>query len=228
MCNLHTAGDLQLARRMHVVGVPLDLGEFEDSLIIRQDRESVVHSIASSYISSHHIGLVIITYIKVVGNSPVPLRLCGFDLRLPWQECPATLLPDPADPLAPAIYKFPGNNGSRFDHSQIIWQSGKTLRRGNSHEGFLLAFEHDPLPIDFKHGVGVPVVLNIFDQFDEIHTQELTLTADRSVEWLPKPKLSPRRRNLFDKRDSRICESRCASRPAPRESKTVECAVSCK
>jgi hypothetical protein len=180
----------------------MDLEMFEEALIITQGEGLGENSIASRYLCRHFISLIIIVYIKIVGNSTVPLTLCSFQLNLLWKDSPASLLPDPADLFAPLTYRFPGQSGEQFDRSDVIVQSGKTLRRGQSVEGFLLAYDGDPIPNTFRHGSNVPVVLNIADQFGGIYSKELSLRADRSVEWRPKPQPARPRRRLFDQPDS--------------------------
>jgi hypothetical protein len=194
--------DIDLARRMQAVGVPLELDEFKERLIVHQAREPFVDSIAASYLTRSHIGLTIQIYITIISNSGVPLTLCGLQVGLPWTSTPVELLQDPADPFAPEIYRFPGQTSGGIDKSAVIVQSGKKLTRGRSVEGFLLGCHFDPIPLSFRHGTKVPVVLTIEDQFGEFHSRELFLAVDRTAEQGPKPKPPQPRRSLFDKPDS--------------------------
>jgi hypothetical protein len=207
MARIHGERDLNLAHRMRAVGVPLDRDEFEERLIVQQDREPLVNSIASRYLTRSHIGLSIQLYITIVSNSGAPLTLHGFRIWLPWSDTPVALLQDPADPFAPATYRFPGETSGGFDRSQLIARSCKTLTRGQAVEGFLLGSHGDPIPRSFRHGTEVPVVLVIEDQFGEVYSKELFLTVDRLAERGSKPKLPQPRKRLFDRVDSPIEEA---------------------
>jgi hypothetical protein len=147
--------------------------------------------------------LTIQLYIRLVSNSGVPLTLRGLRLWLPWADTPVVLLQDPADPFAPATYRFPGETSGGFDKSQVIAQFRKTLTRGRPVEGFLLGYHGEPIPRSFRHGTKVPVVLTIEDQFGEIYSRELFLTVDRSAERGPKPKPARPRKRLFDQPDKK-------------------------
>ena len=101
--------------------------------------------------------------------------VCDFELRPSWKNTPTILLPDPADPNAPQIYKFSAYNASQFDKSQIVLQSNKTLRRGQLLEGYLLAIDPDPIPPEIQQGARVIAELTIFDKFDAGHCSDLCL-----------------------------------------------------
>jgi hypothetical protein len=114
------------------------------------------------------------------------------------------LLPDPADPNAPQIYKFSDYDAARFDKSQVIVQSGKTLHRGQFIEGFLLAICDDPIPPEIRQGERVTATLMIVDQFDEVHSHNLGLLVDRLAELGPKPEAPKPRKRLFDLPDKKV------------------------
>jgi hypothetical protein len=107
----------------------------------------------------------------------------------------------PADPEAPQIYTFSPNNVAQFDRSQLIFRSGKTLRRGQSLEGFILASDPEPMPFEFRHGAPVTAILRIFDQFDDVQSTDLDLWVDRSAEWGRKPVAPKPRKRLFEQPD---------------------------
>jgi hypothetical protein len=130
MCRNSNALNVDLARRMRATGVPMDAGAFAEDLVVRQEGEPLMNSIALRYLSRTDIGTVIIAYIKLIGNRTMPFMLSGFELCLLWKNTPATLLPDPADPSAPQIYKFSQYDESGYDKSELLFQTGKTLRRG--------------------------------------------------------------------------------------------------
>ena len=199
-----SALDFDLARRMRTAGVPMDAGAFAGALVVRQEGGPSANSIASSYLTSTHLGTVIMLYLKLVGNREMCFVLSGFELSLPWKNTPATLLQDPADPIAPTIYRFPGYNASQYDKSEVIFQSGKTLRRVQPLEGYLLAIDSEPIPVEIQHGTDVTAKLTIFDQFDQGYSYDVVLRVDRSVEWGPKPVAPKRRSRLFDRPDRKI------------------------
>jgi hypothetical protein len=201
MCRNSNAGDLEFARRMRALGVRIDLGAFEKDLVILQDGGPPVNSIASCYLTSSHIGSILTSYVKLMANGSVPFGVCGFELFFPWKDTPINLLPDPADPSAPEIYKFGQYNGSRYDKSQVIFQRNKTLRRGQPMEGYLLAIDFDPVPAEIQHGSDVTAKLTILDQYDRPHSSGLVLWVDRSVEYGPKPRAPKPRKRLFDQPD---------------------------
>jgi hypothetical protein len=134
----------------------------------------------------------------------MPFVLSGVDLYLAWKNAPAPLLPDPADSNAPRIYKFSKYGASQYDKGEVIFQSDKTLRRGQQLEGFLLATDPDPIPAEIRHGTDVTANLRIFDQFDHEHSYDLDLSVDRSAEWGPKPAAPKSRRRLFHQPDRKI------------------------
>jgi hypothetical protein len=140
----------------------------------------------------------------LIANRGVPFMLSGMELCLPWRSTPATLLPDPADSNAPTIYRFPGYNASQYDKSEVIFQTGKTLRRGQLLEGYLLAIDPDPIPAEIRHRTNATAKLTIFDQFDAAHSSDLILMVDRSAEWGPKPVAPQPRIRLFDRPDRKI------------------------
>jgi len=86
----------------------------------------------------------------------------------------------------------------------VIFQSGKTLRRGQPLEGYLLAIDSEPIPVEIQHGTDVTAKLTIFDQFDQGYSYDVVLRVDRSVEWGPKPVAPKRRSRLFDRPDRKI------------------------
>jgi len=201
-----TAIDVGLAGRMRAVGVPLDLKEFKEPLIIRQFRDPGVNSFSSGYLTSQCIGSVIISYVQVISAAHQLITISGFELSAPWKDVPLTLLPDPADDFSPQTYRFLGHDASQFDRSQVIPQSG-TLRHGQTMEGFLLAIDYDPLPSSFTQGSVIPLRLTIADQFDRLFSKELFFSVDRTAEAKAKPKPVRRFRRLFDKRDEKEKES---------------------
>jgi hypothetical protein len=168
---------------MRAMGAPIDLGRFEKDLVVHR-------------------------YITIIGKRAVPFTLCGFELYLPGKNTPAQLLPDPADPYAPAVYTFSAYDTSRYEKKEMIFQSGKTLRRGQLLEGYLLAIDPDPIPAEIRHRTNATAKLTIFDQFDAAHSSDLILTVDRSAEWGPKPVAPQPRITLFDQSDrkmSKLC-----------------------
>ena len=86
----------------------------------------------------------------------------------------------------------------------MIFQSGKTLRRGQPLEGYLLAVDPEPVPSEIRHRADVTAKLTIFDQFDQGYSYDVVLRVDRSAEWAPKPVAPKPRRRLFDKPDRKI------------------------
>jgi len=206
MKNNFRASDVEVATRMRDAGVRLDLGAFDKDLIVQQDREPGANLVAQCYLISTHMVGTVTTHVKVIWNGSGPFMLCGFQLRLPWKYGPVMLLPDPADPSAPQIYKFSDHDAARFDKSQVIVQSGKTLRRGQFIEGFLLAIDDDPIPPEIRQGERITASLTIVDQFGEEHSNDLVLWADRSAEWRPKPAAPKPRKRLSDGPDKRFGE----------------------
>ena len=67
----------------------------------------------------------------------------------------------PADSNAPTIYKFSRYSASQYDKSEMIFQSGKTLRRGQPLEGYLLAIDPEPIPGEIRHGTDITAKLTI-------------------------------------------------------------------
>ena len=185
---------------MRTAGVPINLEAFEEELIVRQEGGSLENSIASSFLTRSYIGIYICTYLTMAGNRGVPFELSDFELYLPWKEMPVRLLEDPADPFAPITYTFSPYNAAKFDKSQVIFRTGKMLRRGQSLEGFLLAVDPEPIPAEISHGVEITATLSIFDQFGDGHSSDLILTVDRMAERGPKPAAKPRK-GLFDQPD---------------------------
>jgi hypothetical protein len=204
MCRNSNALDLDLARRMRTAGVPMDAGAFAEALVVRQEGGPFANSVALSYLTTTQIGTIIILHIKMIGNIETTFVLSGVELYLPWKDTPINLLPDPADPSAPEIYKFGRYNASQYDKSQVIFQSGKTLRRGQPLEGYLLAVDPEPVPSEIRHRTDVTAKLTIFDQFDQGYSYDVVLRVDRSVEWGPKPVAPKRRSRLFDGPDRKI------------------------
>jgi hypothetical protein len=95
-----------LARRMRALAVPLDMGAFAEAVVVRQEGGWFANSAALSYLTSTLLGTVITVYLKFTGNRAIPFALSGVELCLPWKNTPASLLQDPADSNAPAIYKL--------------------------------------------------------------------------------------------------------------------------
>jgi hypothetical protein len=195
--------ELAVAQRMRALGIPLDQKESKERVLVSQDRTPLVNIIATKYLSSRSLGTAITTYVTIVNNSEIPLALCGIQLNLPWKDAPAILLQDPADDFSPQVYRFPGEMDGGFDRSDMLPHTGVTLRFGRSVEGFIFAYDLDPVPPGFRHGQEVPVLLVIEDQFGELYERELLLAVDRTVERGPKPKphRPQRKGSLFDKRD---------------------------
>jgi len=131
------------ARRMRAAGVPLDLGQFRDSLNIRQH---TVCTISTHYFVANFGGFIITTGLKITCESKTPLRICEFALKLPWKEERPMLLADPLSPTETEIFRFPGERSGGYHRSEVIGAMPILLRHGMSVEGFLLAYDHDPLP----------------------------------------------------------------------------------
>jgi hypothetical protein len=198
---------------MHAAGVPLEQNEFEERLIVYQDRQPLVNSIASHWLTRNYMGVIIQYYVTIGSNSGIPFRLNGIEVNLPWSDMRVELMQDPADPLAPQTYGFPRQTSGGFDKSEVLIQSAKTLTHGQSVYGFVFGQHPDPIPPSFRHGTEVPVVLTIEDQFGEFYSRELFLTVDRSAESGPKPKPLPSRGSLFDKADGPEREAQPESEP---------------
>ncbi len=225
-----SVGDVEIARRMRAAGIPGEFDAVDQALVIHQEGGPAANVLSSCYLVSYCRSSTIEIYIKVIGNQGTPFLVCGFELRLSWKDTPTILLPGLIDAHvhlflhpgaedlqtvqesvpqrtimatlgAPQIYKFPGYSASRFDKRQVIFQSGKTLRRGQFVEGYLLATDLDPVPPEIRHGARVTATLTITDQFDAGHSSDLVLWVDRMAECGPKPKAIKPRRRLFDQPD---------------------------
>jgi hypothetical protein len=198
--------DLQIAERMRAVGVPLDLGEFEESLIVTQETDPGANMLSSCYLSRNFISTVIIAYIYITYISKTPLIISDFSLRLPWRTTPVTLLPDPAADFAPQIYTFSRYNATKHDRSEMIQQSG-TLRFGQSIKGFLMGTHGDPIEDNFKQRDFVHADLHINGPVETIHIHDLLLQVDLEAERGRKPP-AVQRRNIFDYPDSKNQKTR--------------------
>lgn len=201
MSNKLSAKDVEIGRRMRAAGIPGEMPVIDPALVIRQDGGAFANSVATSYLTSECMGSIIQAYIKVICKQSAPFMLCGFELRLPWKDTPAVLLPDPANFDAPQIYRFPGYSAAQFDKGEVIVQSNRTLRRGHLVEGYLLAADSDRVPPGIQQGARVVATLTITDQFGEGHDNDLILRVDRSAEWQSKPKAHKPLRGLFDRPD---------------------------
>jgi hypothetical protein len=198
--------DLQIAERMRAVGVPLDLGEFEESLIVTQEIDPGANMLTSCYLSRNFISTVIIAYINIKCISKTPLIISDFSLRLPWRTTPVTLLPDPAAYFAPQTYRFSKHNATKHDRSEMIQQSG-TLRFGQSIKGFLMGTHGDRIEDNLKQGKVVHTDLHINDAVETIHIHDLLLQVDLEAERGRKPP-AVQRRNIFDYPDSKNQKTR--------------------
>lgn len=203
----NTADDFQLASRMSALGLPIDLGEFQRPVLINQVGEFYENFVASSYLSRNGIGVGTVCHLTVVNIQAIPVKLCDFELVLPWSNSLLNLLPDPANPDAPEVYRFPGYSAYQYARGDVLPRPG-ILRRGQSLDGLLLAVGLDPIPSSFRNRTVVPVQLRIFDQFNTGHPTELRLLVDRSEERAAKPKATHRtRRSLFGHPDRQPKES---------------------
>jgi hypothetical protein len=83
MKNNFRAGDVEIATRMRDAGVRLDLGAFDQDLIVQQYRDPGANSVALCYLTSKLMVSTVTTYVKVIWNGSGPFVLCGFELCLP-------------------------------------------------------------------------------------------------------------------------------------------------
>lgn len=163
-------------RRLQDLGVPLEVGDQSDFVVIRQVAES-----SALELTCGATGFIIDVRIT---SKFANFSISDIDLFLPWPNPGFSWLPDPAEMGDAATgYKFTSTDAP-YVYSSVInhyINPRLALGRGCPIQGLLLGFGLTPIPAGFKHGMFVPAGLTVVDQFDNEYRQEVDLRIDRLV-----------------------------------------------
>jgi hypothetical protein len=191
------------ARQLRARGIALEIPADdwkdpirESGLIVRQCDGRLENSVFD--LGSGATGYVVSLSLTVSTSN---FALAAFDLELPWQA-KLNFLEDPRGRSKQDRYEFP--NGDVYPRDVVINHCvdiRRILRCGQSIEGFLLASSFESMPDGFVHGVEIPAIAKIFDQFYTCYRTGIILWADRSRKFSTRRRKVKKRAPLFEDRD---------------------------
>jgi hypothetical protein len=192
------------ARQLRAGGIALEIPADdwkdpirESGLIIRQCDGRLENSVFD--LGSGATGYVVSLSLTVSTSN---FALAAFDLELPWQA-KLNFLEDPRGRSKQDRYEFP--NGDVYPRDVVINHCvdiRRILRCGQSIEGLLLGSSFESMPDGFVHGVEIPAVLKIFDQFYACYRSAISLWANRSQKLSTVRRKGRNRAPLFAEPDS--------------------------
>jgi hypothetical protein len=178
-CEMNRKRTLQQAaeaQRLQDLGVPLEVDDQSDFVVIRQVAES-----SALELTCGATGFIIDVRIT---STFANFSISDVDLLLPWPNPSFYWLSDPAETADAARgYKFTSTDAP-FEYNTVInhyINPRRIFTRGRPIQGLLLGFGLTPIPAGFKQGMSVPAGLTVVDQFDNEHRQEVDLRIDRLV-----------------------------------------------
>ena len=202
-------GQVALAHQLMALGCPLDLQFFKQaendssrSLRIQQVggvTESRVFDIES-------LGTGCVLDVEIVNDLGRGFYIRRFELELPWRDDLFSWLPDPREcDEKPEWYRFSGEKlGYRRDI--VLNHYGQRNRKFNNGDfltGLVLGQSPQAIPECYEHGEELHATFSVIDQFDNRHSADVVLYADRSIRLRPRRHMKPRR-SLLSQRDQLV------------------------
>jgi hypothetical protein len=209
MKNKTHTDNLALARRIRAAGVAIYIGEDDgetphdppSGLRIRQFGGLFDGRAIDFYGGTAYIISAVITV-----NLP-HFAIAGFGLELPWKGT-VRWLDEPFEiDGSSKMYRFGGKYDPAFEKDEVLNHLAdvrRTLSRGASLKGALLAIGQEPITEEFPHGAMIPAFLTVYDQFWRPYRSPIKLWADRSQKHLSRSRLGTPRRKLFDCPDPKV------------------------
>lgn len=194
------------ARQLRAAGIALEIPEddwkdpiLESGLIMRQCDGPLENSVFDMRMGA--TGYMVSLRLTISTSS---FALAAFDLELPW-EANLNFLDDPHGRSKQDLYEFP--NGDKYPRDVVINHCAdirRILRRGQSIEGFLLAWSFESIPDRYVHGMEIPAIVKIFDQFDGCYRKGISLWADRSQQLSTGKRKVRNRAPLFEEAERTV------------------------
>ena len=203
MSSRKSQGDIELARRMRAVGVPLELPEDDDSKVTQPPAKgiSIQHNAEGIAEAIGDTSTGYILDVCIIPNVPWPIEIARVVLHLPWDDPFFQWIPDPSERGA-EMYSLPGTS-LHYGRDQVINHrigQGQALSPGRSLSGILLGCGMD-MPRTVLHGSEIPAFLHIFDQFGREYSAGMPLRVHR-LNVPARPRKSARK-PLFSCSDSK-------------------------
>jgi len=195
---------VDIARRLHAVGIPLeiDVDDGESGLLISQ----IGGELESSAFSLKSGGTGYSAYMSITIDLPA-FAISRFDLELPWSDPSISLLEDPNETGDPhGEYCFPGETLYKFHRSLVINHYADVTRMrscGETLVGFLLWAGMNPIPDDWPLRKKIPAFVIVYDQFCITHRYPVTLMDLHSKKSFPPERRKSTRKPLFEYRDQK-------------------------
>lgn len=199
--------NLALARRIRDAGVPIYISEDDGGA--PQDPASglLVYQfggVTESRAFDFHGSAGYILHVAITINLP-QFAIAGFKLEPPWKTA-VRWLEDPLEIDGRSLfYRFPGDEPLEFERSDVLNHRvdiRRVLSRGDSLKGSLVGIGDQPIPDHFLHGMMIPSMLIICDQFWREYRSSVSLWTDRTEKSIRSARSGMRRkRNLLDHPD---------------------------
>ena len=175
------------ARRLMDLGCPLNLEFFQESQDggSRALRIKQVGGVTESRVFDiEPRGMGCALDLEIVNDTGRPIYLRDFELKFPWSNPLFCLLSDSRRcDEEPEMYRFTGTNLEYPKSLVLNWlvKSSRRLTNGGLVAGLVLYQGPLGIPEEYKHGEQLDVNFSVLDQFDAVHSAEVTLYVDRSA-----------------------------------------------
>ena len=199
---------LALARRLRAAGIPIGIEEDDEKGRHHEESELVIRQVGgvveSSVDDSDGVLTQYIISVRITSNLPGRFGISSFGLECPLKDPFLHFLEDPVETGARwNSYRFPGSN-LEFDRSQVLNHLAdvrRTLSRGQSVQGFLLAVGFEPIPDCTWPGNLMPAFLKVFDQFERKYSAAISLWVFRNQRLPHRARPKARRTGRFESPD---------------------------
>jgi hypothetical protein len=199
-----TYDSLAVARRIRAAGRPIYIAEDDaevrgipcDGLRVRQ-----TGGVMESQAIDCSGGTAFILNLSITINLP-KFAISAFRLEPPWKNDSFYWLEDPLEIDGTSrCYRFGSKDLPEFERRQVINHCADVrhvFSLGESLKGFLLGYGSDSITEQFRHGMMIPAIVVVYNQFGHEHRSPVELQVVRN---LARPRVL-RKSSLLDCPDS--------------------------
>jgi hypothetical protein len=182
-----TYDSLAVARRIRAAGRSIYIAEDDgearsipcDGLRVRQ-----TGGVMESQAIDCSGGTAFILNLSITINLP-KFAISAFRLEPPWERKFFYWLEDPLEIDGTSRrYRFGSRDLPEFERGQVINHRADVrhvFSSGESLKGFLLGYGFDSIPEEFRHGMMIPAIVVIYNQFGRDHRSPVELQVVRNL-----------------------------------------------
>jgi len=163
---------MDIMRRIQAAGYLPEIDSvLRDNLPNITIENNPMHSLAFDYLGA----MGVILELKITSDREVLIQDFG-DLELLGRPCGVNWWTNEKS----YVYQF--NGGPEYSRDVVLnHRVGAVVKPGRPMEGVLLGYSRIRIPSQYSHGLILPLILSIVDEFDNSHTAHLVVQVDESL-----------------------------------------------